>query len=81
MSQAAHPNCPLALAGNDNVVNFAAVDDSAFIFAKMPATANVRAELDELYADHEFDFETARHSSTVDLEHYNGDYDMLFIYN
>jgi len=81
MSANIHPNCPLALAENDNVVNFAAVDDAAFIFAKTSLEGKpVRAELDEIYADHEFSFRTARHSSTVDLDTYDGEYDMLFIY-
>lgn len=73
--------CPIALADNDKVVNFADVEGSAFIFAKTSLTGKpVRSDLDEIYADTDLDFMTARHSSTVDLEHYNGDYDMLFIY-
>lgn len=79
--EAIHPNCPIALADNDNVVNFAAVDDSAFIFAKTSLEGEpVRAELDEIYADTGLEFMTARHSSAVDLDTYDGDYDMLFIY-
>jgi hypothetical protein len=74
--------CPLALADNDNVVNFADVDGSAFIFAKTSLEGKTtRAELDEIYADSELSFMTARHSSTVDLDTYDGDYDMLFIYD
>jgi len=73
--------CPLALAENDNVVNFADVDGSAFIFAKTSLEGKTtRAELDEIYADSDLSFMTARHSSTVDLDTYDGDYDMLFIY-
>jgi len=73
--------CPIALADNDNVVNFADVDGSAFIFAKTSLEGKpVRAELDEIYTDNEREFMTARHSSTVDLDTYDGDYDMLFIY-
>jgi len=73
--------CPLALAENDNVVNFADVDGSAFIFAKTSLEGKTtRAELDEIYADSPLSFMTARHSSTVDLDTYDGDYDMLFIY-
>ena len=82
MSVEIHPNCPIELAENDKVVNFAAVDDSAVIFAKTSVEGEpVRAQLDEIYAGHEFSFETARHSSTVDLDTYDGDYDMLFIYS
>lgn len=73
--------CPLALADNDNVVNFADVDGSAFIFAKTSLEGKpTRAELDEIYADSDLEFMTARHSSTVDLDTYDGEYDMLFIY-
>jgi hypothetical protein len=73
--------CPLALADNENVVNFADVDGSAFIFAKTSLEGKTtRAELDEIYADTDLEFMTARHSSTVDLDTYDGDYDMLFIY-
>ena len=72
---------PLALAENENVVNYSTADGVAFIFAKMPATANVRAELDAIYADTDLEFWTARHASTVDLEHeIPNDYDMLFLY-
>lgn len=73
--------CPLELADNDNVVNFADVDGSAFIFAKTSLEGEpVRAELDRVYDGTGFEFMTARHSSTVDLDTYDGDYDMLFIY-
>jgi len=74
--------CPMALAQNDNVVNFANVDGSAFIFAETSLEGTTtRAELDEIYTDSDLSFMTARHSSTVDLETYDGDFDMLFIYN
>lgn len=73
--------CPIALADNDKVVNFADVDGRAFIFAKTSLEGkSVRADLDDIYADTDLEFWTARHSSTVDLETYDGDYDMLFIY-
>jgi len=73
--------CPLELAENDNVVNFADVDGSAFIFATTSLEGEpVRSELDSIYADTDLDFMTARHSSTVDLDTYDGDFDMLFIY-
>jgi len=76
-----HPNLPLALSANPNVVGFAAVDDSAMVFANMPSEEPVRAQLDEIYANHELDFETARHSSTVDLDTSDEDFDKLFIYS
>lgn len=73
--------CPMALADNDNVVNFADVDGSAFIFAKTSLEGKpVRDELDEIYADTDLEFWTARHSSTVELDTYDGEYDMMFIY-
>jgi len=82
MRQQTFDVCPLALAENDNVVNFADVDGTAFIFAKTSLEGTpVRAELDDIYADTELEFETARHSSTVDLDHYDGDYDMMFLYS
>lgn len=73
--------CPMALAQNDNVLKFADVDGSAFVFADMPAGTNVRAELDEIFAGTDLSFRTARHASTVDLETINPDCDMLFIYD
>ena len=73
--------CPMGLADSDNVVNFADVDGSAFVFAKTSLEGpTTRAELDEIFNSTDLEFMTARHSSTVDLDTYDGDYDMLFIY-
>ena len=73
--------CPMGLAQNDKVVNFADVDGAAFVFAKTSLEGKpVRADLDEIFANTELSFMTARHSTTVDLDTYDGDYDMLFIY-
>ena len=73
--------CPMALATSDNVVNFADVDGAAFVFANTSLQGpTTRAELDEIFAGTGLRFKTARHSSTVDLDTYDGDYDMLFIY-
>lgn len=83
MSVNVHPDLPIELAQNPNVEKFAAVDGAAFIFARMPADQNVRAQLDEIYADHDLEFWTARHASTVDSKldvEISDDYDMLFIY-
>lgn len=80
MTQTIHPDLPLALAENEHVEKFSAVDGAAFIFATMPATANVRAELDAIYADTDLSFWTARHASTVDVS-VDAEYDMLFIYD
>ena len=73
--------CPLALANNDKVVKFADVDGAAFIFAKTSLEGKpVRAELDEIYADTNLSFRTARLESTVNLKTVDCDYDALFIY-
>jgi hypothetical protein len=72
--------CPLALADNDNVVKFADVDGAAFVFADMPVGEAVRAQLDEIFAQTDLAFKTARHGSTVDLDTVDAAFDMLFIY-
>ena len=80
----AQPNfdvCPMALAEHDNVVKFANVDGAAFIFAKTSLEGKpIRADLDEIYADTDLSFKTARLESTVDLETVDIEYDTLFIY-
>ena len=73
--------CPMALAEHDKVVKFANVDGAAFIFAETSLEGKpVRADLDEIYADTDLSFKTARLESTVDLETVDIEYDTLFIY-
>jgi len=80
--EASYDVCPLGLADNDKVVKFADVDGSAFVFAKTSLEGKpVRADLDEIFKHTGLTFETARHSSTVDLETVDCEYDMLFIYS
>ena len=80
----AQPNfdvCPMTLAQHDKVVKFADVDGAAFIFTKTSVEGKpVRADLDEIYADTDLSFKTARLESTVDLETVDIEYDTLFIY-
>jgi hypothetical protein len=88
MSLSALDVCPVALADNDNVVQFADVDGTAVISAELPDDESVRSQLDEIYADHDLSFETCRHASVVesqtnlhDMAEFESEYDMMYIYS
>jgi hypothetical protein len=88
MQQSTLDVCPLALTQNDNVVQFADVDGTAVICAKLPDDESVRSQLDEIYADHDLSFETCRHASVVesktglhDMGEFDDDYDMMYFYS
>ena len=88
MSLSALDVCPVELADNDNVVQFADVDGTAVISAVLPDDESVRSQLDEIYADRELSFETCRHASVVesktdlhDMAEFDDEYDMMYFYS
>lgn len=79
--------CPVALAENENVVQFANVDGKAMIFAELPGDESVRNQLDKIYAHTDLSFETCRHPSVVEskcdvheLAEFDDEYDMMYLY-
>lgn len=79
MATTTHPNLPLALAANPNVVCFAAVDGTAMIFTKNDGEQDVRGQLDDIYSKTDLEFSDVLLSFEVDFD-IGEDYDALFVY-
>ena len=72
-------NAPLTIAQNKNVIEFADFDDATAVFAKMPATEDVRAQLDDIFQSAGMEFVGAQLPSLVDFE-VADEADMVFMY-